>query len=180
MLLDLILKRRSVRKYLSRPISKEDLLKCIEAARLAPSAQNAQPWRFIIVDQPELKDKICQRAFSGVYAANKFAITAPVLIVVVSEKENFLRTVTKYFRGTNYYLIDIGIACEHLCLEATELGIGSCWIGWFNEKAVKETLHIPQDKKIDIVISLGYFIEDKLKKKSRKSLEEMSSFNVYK
>lgn len=180
MLLDLILKRRSVRKYLSRPIPKQDLLKCIEAARLAPSAQNAQPWRFIIVDQPELKDKICQRAFSGVYAINRFAINAPVLIVVVSEKERFLRTVTKYFRGTNFYLIDIGIACEHLCLEATELGIGSCWLGWFNEKAVKEILQIPRDKKIDVIMSLGYFIEDKLKKKSRKSLEEMSSFNVYK
>lgn len=180
MLLDLINKRRSVRNYLNQPIPKEDILKCMEAARLAPSACNAQPWKFIVVDEPALKNRICGKAFSGLYSINKFAINASALIVVVSEKESFLRKIGGYLRGTNYYLIDIGIACEHLILQAAELGIGSCWIGWFNEKAVKDILKVPKRKRIDVVITLGYDKEDRLKKKTRKSLEEISSFNIYK
>ncbi len=179
MLLDLINKRRSVRNYLNRPVPKEDLLKCIEAARLAPSACNAQPWKFIIVDEPQLKTRVCVRAFSGIYSINKFVINAPVLVVVISEKEKFLRAIGGYFRGTKYCLIDIGIACEHLVLQAAELGIGSCWIGWFNEKAVKEILNIPKLKKIDVIISLGYYEENKSKIKPKKSLEEISTFNTY-
>lgn len=180
MLLDLINKRRSVRNYENRPISKEDLLKCIEAARLAPSACNAQPWKFIIVDDVVLKNQICESAFKGIYSINSFAIKAPVLIVVVSEREKFLSAIGGYHRGTQYYLLDIGIACEHLILQAAELGIGSCWIGWFNEKAVKKILNIPKNKKVDIIISLGYYSDNNVLKKTRKSQEEISSFNNYK
>jgi nitroreductase len=75
--------------------------------------------------------------------------------------------------------VDIGIACEHLVLQAQELGIGSCWIGWFDEKALKEELKISKGKKIDIVIALGFPAEDKLVPKVRRSLQEMSSFNKY-
>lgn len=183
MLLNLINKRRSIRHYLNRAISKEDLLKCIEAARVAPSACNAQPWKFIIVDDPLLKNEICERAFCGIYSINKFAMNAPALIIVVSEKEKFLSALGGYLRDTKYYLLDIGIACEHLVLQATELGIGSCWIGWFNERAVKKALKIPRNKKIDVIISLGYYREDgsgESTKKPRRSLEEISSFNIYK
>lgn len=180
MLLDLINKRRSVRSYLSQPISREDLLKCIEAARLAPSACNAQPWKFIIVDEPELKNRICERAFSGIYSINRFVKDAPVLIIVISEKGKFLSKVGQYIRDTRYYLIDIGIACEHLILQAQELGIGSCWIGWFNEKAIKQELEIPQERKIDVIISLGYYKQEKItKKSSRKTLEQICAFNTY-
>ncbi len=124
MLLDLIRKRRSVRNYLDKPIPKEDILKCIEAARLAPSACNAQPWKFIVIDDRELKSKVGEKAFSGLYSMNKFANTAPVFVVVISEKQKFLSAIGGYFRGTRYYLMDIGIACEHLILLAAELGIG--------------------------------------------------------
>lgn len=180
MLMDLLNKRRSVRSYIDRPIPKENLLKCIEAARVAPSACNAQPWRFIVIDEPPLKNKICEIAFSGIYSINKFVKDAPVLIIVISEKEKFLSAVGGYLRDTKYYLLDIGIACEHLILQATELGIGSCWIGWFNEKAIKEALKIPKNKKIDVIISLGFYEDDKSPIKAKKSLEEISAFNNYK
>lgn len=178
MLQDLISKRRSIRNYINKPIAKDDLLKCLEAARLAPSACNAQPWKFIVVDEPQLKDKLCARAFSGVYSINKFTKNAPVLVVVVSEREKFLTAMGGYFRGMKYYLVDIGIACEHLVLQAAELGIGSCWLGWFNEKAVKAILEIPKNKKVDIIISLGYY-EKVSPEKPRKSMQEISSFNRY-
>lgn len=176
---ELTQKRRSVRRYSGRPISKGDILKCLEAARLAPSACNSQPWHFIVIDEPALKERIAGRIFSGIYSMNKFAEKAPVLVAVVSEKSKFLASFGGQVRDTSYCLVDIGIACEHLVLQAQDLGIGSCWIGWFNEKALKEELRISAKKKIDIVISLGYPEEDKAVPKTRKALEEISSFNAY-
>ena len=177
--LDLIQKRRSVRRYSDRPVVKEDILKCLEAARLAPSACNSQPWHFIVIDEPELKARVAERIFSGLYSMNRFAKEAPVLVAVVSEKMKFLASLGGQFRGTRYCLVNIGIACEHLVLQAQELGIGSCWIGWFDEKVLKEEMKIPRNKKIDIVISLGYPAEDKVVPKTRELLEEISSFNRY-
>lgn len=179
MLLDLIRKRKSVRKYTDKAISKEDISKCLEAARQAPSACNGQPWKFIVVDDPALKNRLCDKAFSGAYSTNKFTKSAPVLIVVISEKEKFLTAIGGYLRNTRYYLVDLGIACEHLVLEATELGIGSCWIGWFDEKAVKKVLRVPKNKKIDLIISLGYAGYTGPRLKSRKPLAEITSFNSY-
>jgi nitroreductase len=178
--LDLVQRRRSFRKYSDRPIPREDILKCLEAARLAPSACNSQPWHFIVIDEPQLRKRAAKRIFSGVYAMNKFAEEAPVLIAVVTEKSKLLASFGGQVRDTSYCLIDIGIACEHLILQARELGIGSCWIGWFDEKALKEELKIAKHKKIDIVISLGYDAEEKIPSKNRKSLSEISSFNQYK
>ncbi|HOW87886.1 MAG TPA: nitroreductase family protein [Candidatus Omnitrophota bacterium] len=176
---ELVQKRRSFRKYSERPIPREDILKCLEAARLAPSACNSQPWHFIVIDEPELKARIADRIFSGIYSMNKFAKEAPALVAVVSEKMKFLAALGSQVRDTRYFLMDVGIACEHFILQAEELGIGSCWMGWFDEKALKEELKIPKNKKIDIVIALGYPAEDKIVPKIRKSLEEMSSFNKY-
>ncbi|OGW77613.1 MAG: hypothetical protein A3I73_03905 [Omnitrophica bacterium RIFCSPLOWO2_02_FULL_45_16] len=180
MLLDLIHKRHSTRRYANRPIPREVLLRCIEAARLAPSACNGQPWKFIVVDDHALKDDLCEKAFSGIYSMNKFAKDSTALMVVVSEKEKFISAAGGRIRGTNYCLLDIGIACEHLILQATELGIGSCWIGWFDEKAVKRVLGIPNDRRVDVIISLGYYEEaDLAPPRLRKPLEEIHAFNAY-
>lgn len=178
-ILEIIRKRRSVRDYADKAVEKEKIMQCLEAARLAPSACNAQPWKFIIVDEPDLKNQLCDAAFKGIYAINTFAKKAPVIIAVVSEREKFLSKVGGYLRRTYYYLIDIGIACEHFILEASELGLGTCWLGWLDEKAVKNILHIPKGKKVDILISLGYPKEDKPSPKQRYTLEEISSFNQY-
>lgn len=178
-ILETIKKRRSVRHYLDKPVEKEKIIQCLEAARLAPSACNAQPWKFIVVDEPDLKNRLCAVAFSGIYKINMFVKEAPVIIVVVSEKEKFLSKIGAYLRQTSYYLIDIGIAAEHLVLQAQELGLGSCWIGWFDERQVKKVLNIPKNKKVDILIALGYPKEDKPRDKERYSLEKISSFNRY-
>jgi nitroreductase len=178
-ILEIIKKRRSVRDYLDEPVEKEKILKCLEAARLAPSACNAQPWKFIVVDDLDLKNHLCKSAFRGIYKMNIFAQKAPVIIAVVSEKEKFLAKIGGFLRNTSYYLIDLGIACEHFILAATELGLGTCWLGWFNEKQVKAVLNIPKDKKVDVLLSLGYPKEDKLSPKQRYTLEEISVFNRY-
>jgi len=175
---DLIAKRQSARSYLPAPVAREDIQKCLKAAQNAPSACNSQPWHFIIVDDAELKKRLAPVLFSGPYAMNAFACQAPVLVIVVSEKSSFMAKIGGYFRGTEFYLLDIGAAIEHFILAAAELGLSSCWLGWFNEAGAKKILNIPRDRKIDSVISLGYS-DESLRGKIRKPLEEISSFNGY-
>jgi len=105
---------------------------------------------------------------------------APVIVVVVSEKGKFMARIGGMFRGTKYYLIDIGIAIEHFVLQAEDLGLGTCWIGWFNERAVKSILNIPQQKKIDVLIALGYYDREKLgPEHDREPMDKIASFNSY-
>ncbi len=179
-LLELLKPRKSVRDFLDRPVEREKIMMCLEAARVAPSASNSQPWKFIVVDDAALKKKLCDRAFSGIYSINSFCKTAPVIIAVVSEKSKFLTRIGGMFRGTKFYLIDIGIACEHFVLQAEELGLGTCWLGWFDERAVKSTLNIPRSKKIDILIALGYYDREKLgAEHDREPMDKIASFNSY-
>ncbi len=174
---DLVNQRFSARDYLDQPVERDKINLCLEAARLAPSACNSQPWRFIVIDDPAMKNKICDSIFSGAYRMNLFVKKAPVLVVVISETGNFMTRIGNFFRNTRYYLIDIGIALEHFVLQATELGLGTCWIGWFNEAALKKELGLPKNTKIDVILSLGYPADIPLAK-NRKSLQEMSCFNL--
>ena len=179
-LLDLLKHRKSIRDFLDRPVERKKIMMCLEAARLAPSACNSQPWKFIVVDDRQLKDKLGDAAFRGIYSMNSFCKMAPVMVVVVSEKSKFLARIGGMFRGTKYYLIDIGVAIEHFVLQAEDLGLGTCWIGWFNERAVKSVLEIPHRKKIDILIALGYYDREKtLSEHGREPIDRIASFNSY-
>jgi nitroreductase len=179
-LIDLVRHRKSVRNFLDTPVEKDKIMMCLEAARLAPSASNSQPWKFIVVDDRDVKNRLCDSAFGRIYAINSFCKTAPVIVAVVSEKSKFLARIGGVFRGTRYYLIDAGIACEHFVLQAEDLGLGTCWIGWFNEKAVKSILGVPQNKKIDILIALGYYERGRLgPEHGREPMDRIASFNSY-
>ena len=175
--LDLVKKRRSVRNYSQKRIPREVIERCLEAARFAPSACNSQPWSFIVVDEPELRSELSNKAFSGIYSMNSFAKDAQALVVVVTERSRYLACLGGYFRGTQYNLVDIGIACEHFVLQATEEGLGSCLIGWFNEKAIKKCLKISRNSKVDIVIALGY-PEGEAREQRRKTLDEIRRYNI--
>ncbi len=179
-LLDIIKHRRSVRHFLDRPVEREKIMLCLEAARLAPSACNSQPWKFIIVDDEEMKDRLCHAAFSGVYSITSFAKKAPLIVAVVSEKAKFLERIGGLIRDTRFYLIDIGIATEHFILQAEELGLGTCWLGWFNEGAVKTILKIPKDRRVDILIAVGYYDRGKIDQPhKREPMEKITAFNSY-
>ncbi|MDP2423570.1 MAG: nitroreductase family protein [Bacteroidales bacterium] len=178
---DLIKTRQSVRRYDPRPVEKEKLLQCLEAARLAPSASNSQPWYFVVVDDPELKNKVAGTTFDPVLTFNKFALQAPIIIVMITEKAKFITRLASKIKKRDWSLIDTGIAAEHFCLQAAELELGTCMIGWFNEKKVKELLGIPENKFIGLLITLGYPLESyHLREKSRKSFDEIVGFNRYK
>ncbi|MDD3374379.1 MAG: nitroreductase family protein [Candidatus Omnitrophica bacterium] len=174
--LNLSKKRQSCRKYSDAPVPKEVLERCVEAARLAPSACNSQPWRFIVVAETELKNKLADAAFSGVHTMNSFAKNAPVLVAVVTERSKYAAQLAGHFRGTQYSLIDLGIAGEHFCLQAAEEGLGTCWLGWFNQRGVKKVLGLSRKDQIDIMFSVGYPQGDGLREKIRKDVVEISEF----
>lgn len=172
--------RQSVRHYDSRNVEKEKVMKCIEAARLAPSASNSQPWSFIVVDHPVLKDQVARATFDNVLTFNKFTLEAPVVIVIVMEPPRLITQIGERIKNKEWVLIDIGIAAEHLCLQAAELGLGTCMVGWYQEKKLKEILHIPAGKSIGLLISLGYPATDyPLRKKIRKDINAICRFNSY-
>lgn len=172
----LILKRQSDRKYDSTPIEKEKVMQCIEAARLSPSACNSQPWTFVVVEDEELRLKV-EKAASGI-GMNSFAVQAPVIIAIVLEKPNFTSKIGSVVKDKEYPLIDIGIAANQFCLQATELGLGTCMIGWFDEKKVKELLNVSRSKRIPLLITLGYSLS-KQREKTRKPLDKMYKQNKY-
>jgi nitroreductase len=179
-LLELINQRQSVRRYAPRDVEKEKIEKCLEAAYLAPSACNAQPWKFIVVDDKDLKDKIARATFDPVISFNHFVLQAPVIIAIVEEKSPLIPRVGGRIKHKPYYLMDIGIAAEHICLQATELGLGTCMLGWFDEKAVKKLLKVPKERNIPLLITLGYPEKDYPQRlKIRKTIDNVRSFNSY-
>ncbi|HCP07294.1 MAG TPA: nitroreductase, partial [Synergistaceae bacterium] len=109
--LDLVRERRSVRSYRTDPVARDAIDRCLEAARLAPSACNSQPWRFVVVDTPEFLEKFVEAAYSGIHTMNAFARTAPVQIAVVRENAGTAARLGGFVRGVDFTLIDIGIAC---------------------------------------------------------------------
>jgi len=174
--LELAKKRRSTRKYSAKSVPREVIERCLEAARLAPSACNSQPWSFIVVDNGKGRNDLAEAAFSGIHSMNTFAKKAPVLIIVVTEQSVYVAKVGGYLKGVQYNLIDVGIACEHLCLAAAEEGVGTCWLGWFNEKAVKKVLGLPDNKKVDVIISMGYPENEEPREKIRKALDQIRRY----
>ena len=173
---ELIQLRQSDRKYdAQRKVSREDIVKCLEAARMAPSACDSQPWRFVVVDDEQLLPSMAEAA-AGM-GMNRFAADAPVIVAVVLEKMNFTARIGSVIKDKEYRLLDVGIAVEHFCLQAAELGLGTCILGWFNERQVAKLLGI-KGHRIPLLITLGYS-QARHREKTRKSLEEMMSWNKY-
>ncbi len=174
--LELASARRSIRRYKPDAVERGKLDLCLEAARLAPSACNAQPCKFIVIDEPALKERFCSAAFSGVYSTCKFAAAAPVLVAVVSDKGKLSAWLGNQVQDTNFRLMDVGIAAEHFVLAAAEQGLGTCWLGWFNARASAKALGLPAGRKIQVLISAGYPAEAP-PPRPRKTKEEFSSYN---
>ncbi len=177
---NLIVQRRSIRRYRDQPVEREKILTCIEAARMAPSADNVQPWRFLIIDDPKIKTTFAKEVFSGIYFISKFAVKAPVLILILARLDIIANRIGKQIQNIHFYLIDIGIAGEHIVLQAEELGLGTCWIGWFNTRKARKFFQIPRKYKIVSMLSLGYYDRKPSRPKKRRTLEEIVWFNKIK
>ena len=177
--LDLAKKRRSTRVYDPRPIDRKDLVLCVEAALYSPSACNSQPWKFIIIDDASLKKDISTGVITGRYSMNTFAGKAAAFIAVVSEPVKLPSWVGAKLRRTDFKRIDLGLACENLSLEAEDLGIGTCMLGWFNERKLKKMLKVPRSRKIELLISLGYPSLREVPERRLKPRGEVVSYNKY-
>ena len=168
--LDLVKTRQSVRGYLSKEVGREKIERCLEAARLAPSANNSQPWSFIVINDPKLKEAVARKTFDSVISFNRFSLQAPVLILIISERPSFFSRIGSAIKDKQFSLIDIGITAEHLCLQAAEEGLGTCILGWFNEKGVKKLLNISPSKRVELIITVGYPESTEIRPKKRKPI----------
>lgn len=177
---ELIRVRQSVRSYSSRPVEPDKLRLLIEAVRLAPSACNSQPWKVILVDDPALRDAVARETVSTAIPMNRWVNQAPVIAVLAVEKPKAIAQVGGWLREREYPLYDVGIAAEHLCLQAADVGLGTCIIGWFNEKQVKKLLGIPRGTRVGLLVTVGYPADDyPIRPKTRKEAEQICSYNRY-
>lgn len=166
--LDVIKTRGSIRTYKDKPIPTQALLSILDGARLAQSAANRQPWQFIVVTDSAVKKKLAKvagnQAFVGEAAAVMVCLADPEESASVGPFEGFL--------------IDLAIAIENMALTAWDLGIGSCWIGAYNEEKVKELLNIPRSLRVVSLLTLGY-PDERPGPKYRKDLDEIVHYQKY-
>uniref|UniRef100_A0A7V3ZVM3 Nitroreductase n=1 Tax=candidate division WOR-3 bacterium TaxID=2052148 RepID=A0A7V3ZVM3_UNCW3 len=167
---EVIRKRRSVRKYKPDPIPDEILERILEAGRLAPSAKNIQPWKFIVIDDPKIKEELVPACRN-----QKFIAEAPIVICVVALEKIAWGRMGGYWSS---YPVDCAIALEHIVLAATNEGLGTCWIGAYDEKEVKKILKCPDEVKVIALTPLGYPAEEP-PERSRKPLSEIVCYNQY-
>ena len=169
-LMEAIKTRRSIRKFRETPVPENLLKEVLNAARLAPSADNAQPWKIIVVRDEQMKQKVTQ-ASNG----QKFLVQAPVVLVVCGIPEEAFQTVGGYMSS---HVIDASIALDHITLAAHSLGLGTCWVAWFKEEKVKDILGIPEDVRVVALTPLGY-PDESPERPSRKNLEELIAYDKY-
>lgn len=163
--------------FVRTPVRREDILYCLDAARLSPSSLNCQPWRFVVLDDPQLKNRAASYISNPLLKSNLHARQAPVLIAVVSDlSENpnpLYRTAVKKF---GMYQYDLGAAVQTLCLAAADLGLGSCIMSTIrNKKQLQDLLGIPQGQEICLVVALGYPDGDPAASRERLSLERSAA-----
>ena len=169
--LELVNRRQSCRKYLDKPVEKEKIIKCMEAARVAPSACNSQPWHFIVVNNKELSSKVADCIQDSIM--NKFTRECSTFIIAVEESGNITSRAGELLKKQDFRATDVAIACEHICLMAEELELGTCILGWFNEKSLKKLLNINKNKRVRLVIAMGYPSDKNVRKKVRKDLNDI-------
>lgn len=179
--LEIMRTRRSCRAFDSeKSVSREDLLKIVEAGRLSPSGCNSQPWKFIVVDSPEAKEKLCdaivvEKGMTG--APWRHQVSA--FIIFVEQSANVMPSVVAHYHDTQRFAPgDIGIACMNMCHEAHSLGLATCMIGMNDQSKMEEYFGIPQGKDVRLVLAIGYAADSSATvNKVRKPLEEVCSFN---
>lgn len=142
-----ILERRSIREYSGKTIEPEKLTRILEAARLAPTARNQQDWKLILVKNPDIKEKLVDLASPQ----QQFLKGAPILIAACAMNPAYVMRC-----GHPAYLIDLAIVLEHIALQAVREGLGTCWIGSFDELKAKKVLNMPENFRIVELMSLGY------------------------
>ena len=166
---ELVSARESCRSYADKPVEKEKLVKCIEAARLSPSACNSQPWSFYVVNGGKKRDETAA-CVQGM-GMNKFTDKAPAFIIVCEEKANLSAKLGGAVKDNHFAPIDIGLAVAHICYAATEQGLSTCILGWLDNKKLSRVMGA--QKRVRVVVAVGYAADCTLREKKRKTLDEI-------
>lgn len=152
---DAIARRRSCRAYRDAPVPPEAVDRLVEAVRLAPSACNRQPWRLALVTDPAVRRRIVERGFlPGIRMP--WALDAPLLVALGMVRSTTTHRLGVWLSGVDYPWVDMGIAGEHLVLAATELGLGTCWIGWIRSRVIRRLVGWPLAFRPVAIIAVGY------------------------
>ena len=160
--------RRSIRTYRAEDVEEEKLRRVLNAGRLAPSASNRQEWKFIVVRDPGKRAKITATTYG-----QRWVGEAPVIIVACATEGKSVMTC-----GQTTHTVDVSIACTMMMLEAWEQGLGTCWLGTFNENEVKKILEIPASLRVVTVMPLGY-PSDIPAARPRKAFDQVVSYDRY-
>jgi nitroreductase len=182
-----IITRRSIRKYKDIPVEDDKIDAMLECARRAPSGDNSQPWNFIIVKSKQIKERITEACHS-----QEWMLQAPVFIVCVADMGVRFKEINQDTQDFVYSDIsedspqeevkliirDTTIAIDHLVLQAEAMGLGTCWVAWFNQKNIRPILNIDSDKYVIAVICVGY-ADEKPEPRPRKSLKDMVHYEVW-
>lgn len=181
--LELCARRRSVRRFSDRPVEREKIIYCLEAARLAPSAENRQPVRWLIFDEPAVRQAVCKLVFSGIYRPSLRFAAAPVLAALLIRDDLALNRLAALLLGTPLQFVDAGIAGEHFVLAAAEQGLGTCWIGWFNARALSRHFGLAKSRLLPVcLIAVGYPAADSPppgERPHRRPLAELTNWNPF-
>ncbi len=169
MILNEIVKRRSIRKYKDRIIDEDILKRIMKAGSLAPTAHNRQDWKIIIVDKKELINELVDKASPH----QQFLKQASVLLIACSTNADYIMRC-----GHPGFLIDLAIVLDHISLQAVKEGLGTCWIASFYKDKVKQVLNIPNNIEVVQIMSLGFPDESPLPR-PRKSISELFVFNKW-
>ena len=166
--LEAIRTRRSIRTYLPREIEQQKLDQVLDAARLAPSGANRQAWKFVVVRDPAIRSQL-----AGITRGQDFIAEAPVVIAAVATDP----TATTG-SGEPAHRIDIAIAVDHITLAAHALGLGTCWIGAFDQRGAERVLGVPRSAEVVVLLTLGYASKEGVFR-GRKSIEEIVTYDRY-
>lgn len=174
-----VMKRRSVRKFKKTPVPEDVLAKMFEAARFAPSWANTQCWRFVVVKEQSVRDRIAE-AFPPRNPGFSTLMNAPLLVVAFAEKfkSGFYKGEASTNKGEYWYMFDVALALQNMVLTAWESGIGSVYLGLFDAQKVAAALNIPVDYEVVAVVPFGYPDEEP-KCPPRKDLNEIVFYESY-
>jgi len=172
---DLIKRRESCRNFdPNRAVEKEKLQRCAEAAWLAPSACNGQPWKYLIVTNTDLAEKL--RPLMMELNMNKFVKNCPAFAVVLQESTIMKVSLSQKFKGQDFAPIDVAFSASQFCYAATEQGLSTCIIGWHNEQKIRELFDLPKSTRVRLILAVGYAATDKLREKQRKPIDDVIKY----